>query len=86
MQAYDNTNTGILTINDKGDNPARPDRKGSINVDGVEYWVSGWIKDGREGTKLEGQKYMSLKLEKKEQQAAAPKPKSPAAVTETIDF
>lgn len=86
MQAYDNTNSGILTINDKGDNPARPDRKGSINVDGVEYWVSGWIKDGREGTKLEGQKYMSLKLEKKEQQAAAPKQKSPAAVTETIDF
>jgi len=66
MQPYDNTNTGILTVNDKGDNPARPDRKGSINVEGVEYWVSGWIKDGREGTKLEGQKYMSLKLEKKE--------------------
>jgi hypothetical protein len=85
MKAYDNTNSGILTINDKDGNPARPDRKGTINVDGVEYWISGWIKDGREGTKLEGQKYMSLKLEKKEQ-AYSPKRTSPAAVSETIDF
>jgi hypothetical protein len=86
MQPYDNTNTGILTLNDKGDNPARPDRKGSINVEGVEYWVSGWIKDGREGTKLAGQKYMSLKIEPKEKSAAAPKPAAPAAAEDDLPF
>ena len=66
MQLYDNTNTGILTPNDKGENLKRPDLKGSINIDGVEYWASCWIQIGREGSKLAGQKYMSLKFEKKE--------------------
>ena len=74
MSQYDNTNSGILTRNDKGDNDKRPDYRGSINVAGTEYWISGWIRDGREGTKLEGQKYLSLKVEAKENQATAQKP------------
>ncbi len=69
-QQYDNTNSGILTKNDKGDNPNRPDYRGSINVNGQEFWLSAWLKDGREGTKLAGQKYMSLSVEAKEQQQA----------------
>ena len=74
--AYDNTNSGILTRNDKGGNENRPDYRGSINVDGVEYWLSAWIKEGREGTKLAGQKYMSLSVQPKEarQDYAAPAP------------
>ena len=74
--AYDNTNSGILTRNDKQGNEARPDYRGSINVDGVEYWLSAWIKEGREGTKLAGQKYMSLSVQPKEarQDYAAPAP------------
>ncbi len=90
MSSYDNTNSGILTKNDKGDNPKRPDYRGSINVDGKEYWISGWIKDGREGTRLAGQKYMSLSFEPKEQQqAAAPKPapkQAAAAPDEDVPF
>ena len=74
--SYDNTNSGILTRNDKGENPSRPDYRGSINVDGVDYWLSAWIKEGRPGTKLEGQKYMSLSVQPKEARqdyaAAAP--------------
>lgn len=74
---YDNTNSGILTRNDKGDNEKRPDYKGSININGQEYWLSAWIRTGGEGSKLAGQKYMSLKAELKEQQAPAkPKPVS----------
>lgn len=73
--AFDNTNTGILTRNDKGDNERRPDYRGSINVNGEEFWLSAWIKEGREGTKLEGQKYMSLSVEPKEQRESKPEPK-----------
>lgn len=65
-QQYDNTNTGILTKNDKGDNAARPDYRGSINVNGQEFWLSAWIKEGREGSKLAGQKYMSLSVQPKD--------------------
>lgn len=70
--SYDNTNSGILTRNDKGDNPSRPDYRGSINIDGVDYWLSGWIKVGREGTKLAGEKYMSLSVKAKDQQQSKP--------------
>ena len=77
--AYDNTNTGILKINDKGDNDKRPDRKGSIDIEGVKYWLSGWIRDGKAGTELEGQKYLSLKAEKAEKQSAPSPAPQPAA-------
>lgn len=59
---FDNTNCGILKKNDKGDNPARPDYKGVINHDGVDFWLSAWIKKGKKGTKMEGQTYMSLQI------------------------
>lgn len=68
--AYDNTNSGILTKNDKGGNESRPDYRGSINVNGQEFWLSAWIKEGRDGTKLAGQKYMSLSVQPKDAQPA----------------
>jgi hypothetical protein len=75
MTQYDNTNRGMLTRNDKQGNESRPDYRGSINVAGVEYWISGWLREGREGTKLEGQKYMSLSVQPKDAQPAyAPAP------------
>lgn len=42
-QQYDDTDTFILFVNDKGDNPKRPDRKGKLNVGGTNYKISGWI-------------------------------------------
>lgn len=63
---YDNTNSGILARNDKQGNEKRPDYRGSLNVGGVEYWISGWLRDGKEGSKLAGQKYLSLKVEPKD--------------------
>jgi hypothetical protein len=79
MTTYDNTNRGMLTRNDKQGNESRPDYRGSINVAGVEYWISGWLREGREGTKLEGQKYMSLSVQPKDAQPGyAPAP-APAA-------
>ena len=77
--SYDNTNSGLLAKNDKQGNESRPDYRGSINVDGREYWLSAWIKQGRDGTKLAGQKYMSLSVKPKDEQVAyAPAP-APAA-------
>jgi hypothetical protein len=79
MTEYDRTNSGLLAKNDKQGNESRPDYRGSINVDGREYWLSAWIKQGRDGTKLAGQKYMSLSVKPKDEQAAyAPAP-APAA-------
>lgn len=38
---YDNSNKIVLFTNDKKQGN-QPDIKGSVNVEGVEYWVSIW--------------------------------------------
>ena len=61
MSNYDNTNRGVLFKNDRKEKDSHPDYKGSINADGVEYWLSAWMKDGAKG------KFMSFSLTPKEQ-------------------
>jgi hypothetical protein len=56
--AYDNTNRWTLNKNDRKEKDTHPDYKGSLNVDGVDYWLDGWIKDGANGKFISG----SLKL------------------------
>lgn len=80
--SYDNTNTGMLAKNDRKQKDTHPDYRGTINVDGVDYWLSGWLKTGKEGGKLAGQKFFSLSVQIKDDQAApapAPRAAAPAA-------
>jgi len=43
MTDYDNTNRGQIWPNDKmRDDKQDPEFTGTLNVEGVEYWVSGW--------------------------------------------
>lgn len=53
-QKYDNTNRGVLFKNDRKETDNHPDYTGRIDIDGTEYFLSAWIKDGRNG------KFMSL--------------------------
>lgn len=62
MTEYDNTNRGALFKNDRKESDNHPDYKGSVNVGGVEYWLSAWVKDGRNG------KFMSLSVKPKDEQ------------------
>lgn len=66
MAEYDNTDRGVLFKNDRKESDNHPDYKGQINVDGEEFWLSAWIKDGRNG------KFMSLSVKPKEAQQQAP--------------
>ena len=54
MAEYDNTNSFALFKNDKGDNPKRPDYTGNLNVDGIEFRISGWIREGAKGKFISG--------------------------------
>jgi hypothetical protein len=75
MPQYDNTNSGLLAKNKRKEKDTHPDYSGSINVGGVEYWLSGWIKTGKESSKLAGEKFFSLSVRPKdEQRAPAPAP------------
>jgi hypothetical protein len=73
---YDNTNTGLLKKNERKEKDSHPDYNGSVNVEGVDYWLSAWVKVGREGSKLAGQKYFSLALTPKDEQQDRPAPRA----------
>jgi len=42
MSNYDNTNKGAMWGNKEKKTDNHPDYRGSINVNGVDYWLSGW--------------------------------------------
>jgi hypothetical protein len=61
--------SGSLFINDRKDKDTHPDRTGTALIDGVEYWVSGWVKKKQDGTP-----WMSLAFKRKEAKRGAPPP------------
>ena len=62
-QQYDNTNRGSLFKNEKKTEDKHPDLNGSINIEGKDYWISGWSKVSKGG-----QKFISLSVREKQEQ------------------
>ena len=63
-------NSGVLFKNDKIENERSPTYKGNITVDGKDYWLSAWVKEGKSG------KFMGLALSPKEQQRPSERSKA----------
>jgi uncharacterized protein (DUF736 family) len=61
MSNYDNTNSGVLFQNDKKGNEKAPDYKGKLNVNGKDYELAGWLRDGKTG------KFLSVKIQEPKQ-------------------
>lgn len=59
-------NSGTLGRNDRKTQPNHPDHKGKCIVNGAEYWVSAWVKQGPTG------KFFSLAFTPKDAQYKAP--------------
>lgn len=79
--SYDNTNSGILSRNDRKEQPNHPDFKGQINVGGVDYWLSGWVKERND----KSGKFFSLSVKAKDAPAAAPRQAAPATSFDDMD-
>jgi hypothetical protein len=62
---YDNTNRGALFKNDRKETDSHPDLSGQINVDGKDYWLSGWTKRNEDNSF----KVLSLSVKPKEGRA-----------------
>lgn len=62
---YDNTNSGVLFKNES-ENEKAPAYKGKINVDGKDYELAAWIREGKKG------KFMSLKVQEPRQKKPEP--------------
>ncbi len=71
MSDYDNNMRGVLFKNDRKESENHPDYKGQAEVDGVEYWIAAWIKEGKKG------KFMSISFTEKDEDKPAPKRPAP---------
>ena len=59
--AYDNRNRGALFKNDQKDGDKDRDYSGTLDVNGNEYWLSGWVNT----SKKTGKKFLSLSIKPK---------------------
>ena len=58
MTEYNNENRFTLFKNNRKEKDTHPDYNGTINVDGVEYYLNAWLKEGKNGKFFSG----SIKL------------------------
>lgn len=71
---------GALFQNDRKDSERWPDYKGGITINGVEYWLSAWWKEGTQGRP----KFLSLSAKPKDDyQSSSPRN---ANRSDDIDF
>lgn len=62
MTDYDNTNRGALFRNDKATSDKHPTHTGKVNVEGRDYYLNAWVKEGKRG------KFFSLSVKPVDEQ------------------
>jgi hypothetical protein len=73
-------NSGVLFSNDKREKETAPHYKGNITVAGVDYWLSAWVKEGKNG------KFLGLAVNPKDAQPPASNPRKAVIDNDLIPF
>ena len=76
MSEYDNTNRGQIWPNEDktAENPTWADFKGTLDVDGQEYWVSAWKRKADANPKAPSLSFSIKRKEPKQQPTDYAKP------------
>ena len=82
MADYNNDMSGVLFRNNKEGNEARPDYRGKIEINGVEYTLAAWIRE----SKKDGSKFMSLKATNKAEETGQNRRETPEDYMPDIPF
>jgi len=77
-QKFDNS--GTLGTNRRKEKDSHPSHSGQALIDGKPYWISAWIKEGKDG------KFFSLAFKPKEAKADAPAAKKAEDYSDEIPF
>lgn len=80
MPQYDNTNRGSLFRNKHKKTAKHPDYSGYLDVDGVEHFIDGWLKQSSK----DGSTFMSLSIKPKAGKGP-PRQREQPAETSTMD-
>ena len=73
-------NSGTLGRNQNKAESKHPDHKGQATINGVDYWVSAWVKQGANG------KFFSLSFTPKDAASEASSPTAAVSVDDEIPF
>ena len=74
-------NTGSLFKNDRKESDKHPDYTGTALIDGRDYWISAWLKEGKKG------KFFSFAFKPKDfAQKAAPAKTAGEEMNDDIPF
>jgi hypothetical protein len=79
---YSNENRGTLYRNENKKEDNHPEYSGSLNVNGKDYWLSGWVKE----SKKDGKKFFSLSVKPKAKENPHAKPKVEDDMNDSIPF
>lgn len=74
QNTYDNSNSGALFQAREKKTEKHPDYDGTLNIDGKEYWLSGWKRTSAKGTT-----FLSLSVKPKQVPETVKRPSQDAA-------
>lgn len=71
-------NSGVLFRNSRKETEKHPDYTGSATIGGVEYWISAWVNESKDG-----KKYFAFSFKVKDEQPSLPPANDVAAPPST---